>query len=170
MAIRAANGFVRGIAIGDTVRVVSPGGRVSGTIARILPDSLVLRAGGREEAIARGEVTRLERFAGRSPRGRAILIGAGAGLVGGATIGAVAGGVIGRVRCTSVDGPCTPGHDSTIQGALLADGAILGALVGAMLGPTFRRTRWENAERAFAVAGAPPAAGGGVAAGVTLRF
>jgi hypothetical protein len=166
---RAGGGVTRGLAIGDTVRVLSPGGRVSGTIARILPDTLVLRSGGRDEAIARGEVARLERFAGRSPRGRAILIGAGAGLLGGGTIGAAAGRLVGRVRCTQVEGPCTPGHDSTIQGALLADGAILGSLIGAMLGPTFRRTRWETADRAFIVA-AGPVAGGGVAAGVTLRF
>jgi hypothetical protein len=169
MATRVSGGFVRALAIGDTVRVASPGGRVSGTIARILPDTLVLRAAGRDEAIARGEMVRLERMAGRSPRGRAILIGAGAGLIGGGAIGAVAGRLAGRVHCDAGVESCNPRHDSTIQGALLADGAILGSLIGAMLGPTFRRTRWENADHAFPVA-AGPAAGGGVAARVTVRF
>jgi len=38
-----------------------------------------------------------------------------------------------------------------------------------MLGPTFRREHWDRAEGAFPLE-AGPAPGGGVAAGVTLRF
>jgi hypothetical protein len=167
----SSRGAVRVLATGDTVRVTSSAGTYSGTIARITPDTVVVAARGREDAILRSEVTRLERFAGKSPRGRAILIGAGAGLVGGGALGAVAGRMAGRVHCRPDDGPCTPGeHDSTIQRALLAEGAIIGALVGAMMGPTFRREHWEHAEDAFPPLAAGAASGGGVALGVTLRF
>jgi hypothetical protein len=168
--VRAGERAVRTLALGDTVRIVSSAGRYAGTIARITPDTVVVAAGGRRDAILRSEVTRLERFAGKSSRSRAIVTGAGAGLVGGGALGAVAGRMAGRIRCRAEDGPCTPGeHDPTIQGALLAEGAILGALVGAMLGPTFRREHWENAGGAFPLS-AGPAAGGGIAAAIMLRF
>ena len=161
---------VRPLAPGDVVRIVSIAGRYSGTIARVNADTVVVRAPGRLDAIPRVEVERLERYMGKSSRSRAILIGGGAGIAGGALLGGIAGRIVGRVRCKPADQPCTPGeHDSTIQGALLAEGALLGALVGAMLGPTFRREHWEYAEGAFPVLEAAPA-GGGVAAGVTLRF
>jgi hypothetical protein len=160
----------RTLAAGDTVRVVAAAGRYEGTIVRVTPDTVVVGAPGRLDAIPRGEIALLERFRGKSPRGRAILIGAGAGLVGGGVLGGIAGRVAGRVRCRDNGETCTPGeHDSTIQGALLAEGMIIGALVGAMLGPTFRREHWERAEAAFPLA-AGPAPGGGIAAGVTLRF
>jgi len=166
----AAGRGMRTLAAGDTVRIVSAGGRFAGTISRITPDTVVVAAAGRLDAIPRGDVAQLERFRGKSSRGRAIVFGAGAGLAGGGVLGGVAGRLAGRIDCTKEVQPCTPGeHDSTIQGALLAEGAILGALVGAMLGPTFRREHWEHAEGAFPLQAAP-AAGGGVAAGVTLRF
>jgi hypothetical protein len=170
LAPSARPGGVRLLATGDVVRIVSSAGRYSGRIVRITPDTVVVGATGRIDAIPRSEVTRLERFTGKSSRGRAILIGAGAGLVGGGALGAVAGRRAGRIDCRPDDEPCTPGeHDSTIQGALLAEGAIIGALVGAMLGPTFRREHWERAEDGFPLAaGAAPT--GGVALGVTLRF
>jgi hypothetical protein len=161
---------VRTLAPGDTVRIVSGAGRYAGTISRITPDTVVVSASGRLDAIPRSEVTQLERFRGKSSRGRSILIGAGAGLVSGGVLGGISGRVVGRIRCLPADQPCTPGdHDRTIQGALLAEGAILGALVGAMLGPTFRREHWDRAENAFPLE-AGPAANGGIAAGVTLRF
>jgi hypothetical protein len=160
----------RPLSAGDTVRIVSAAGRYEGTISRLTPDTIVLLAPGRLDAIPRGEVAQLERFRGKSPRGRAIAIGAGAGLAGGSLLGGIAGRVVGRIRCTPDDQPCTPGeHDRTIQGALLAEGAFLGALFGAMLGPTFRREHWERAEGAFPLVEAAPGAGG-IAAGVTLRF
>jgi hypothetical protein len=166
----AAGRGVRTLAAGDTVRIVSAAGRYAGTIARITPDTVVVGAARRLDAIPRGEVTRLERFRGNSSRGRAILTGAGAGLVGGAVLGGIAGRMVGRIHCKPENQPCTPGeHDPTIQGALLGEGVLLGALVGAMIGPTFRREHWEHAEGAFPIEAAP-AAGGGVAAGVTLRF
>ncbi|HEV7587821.1 MAG TPA: hypothetical protein VGO40_06790 [Longimicrobium sp.] len=166
----AARRAVRTLAAGDTVRIVSGAGRYAGTISRITPDTVVVGASGRLDAIPRGEVTELERFRGKSSRGRAILIGAGAGLVSGGALGAVGGRLAGRIRCLPADQPCTPGeHDQTIQGALLAEGAILGALVGAMLGPTFRREHWDHAEGAFPLE-AGPAPTGGIAAAVTLHF
>lgn len=166
----AARAALRTLAAGDTVRLVSAAGRYAGTISRITPDTVVVGAAGRLDAIPRGEVTRLERFRGRSSRARAILTGGGAGLVGGAVLGGIAGRMAGRIHCKPEDQPCTPGeHDPTIQGALLGEGALLGALVGAMLGPTFRREHWERVDGAFPIEAAP-AAGGGVAAGITLRF
>jgi len=168
--VHAVARAVRTLAAGDTVRIISAAGHYAGVISRITPDTVVVGAPGRLDAIPRSEVTRLERFRGKSSRGRAILIGAGAGLASGAVLGGVAGRMAGRIRCRPEDQPCTPGeHDPTIQGALLAEGAILGALVGAMLGPTFRRVHWEHAEGAFPLQAAP-APGGGVAAAVTLRF
>jgi hypothetical protein len=159
---------VRTLAPGDTVRIVSGAGRYAGTIFRITPDTVLVSAPGRLDAIPRGEVTELERFRGKSSRGRAILIGAGAGLVSGGVLGGIGGRVVGRIRCLPADQPCTPGgHDQTIQGALLAEGAILGSLVGAMLGPTFRRAHWDHAEGAFPLE-AGPAPNGGIA--VMLRF
>jgi hypothetical protein len=168
--VAATGRGVRTLAAGDTVRIVSAAGRYAGTIARITPDTVVVGTEGRLDAIPRGEVAQLERFRGKSSRGRAIVMGAGAGLAGGGVLGGIAGRLVGRIDCSREIQPCTPGeHDSTIQGALLAEGAILGALVGAMLGPTFRREHWEHAETAFPLQAAP-AAGGGVVAGVTLRF
>ncbi|MFL5540147.1 MAG: hypothetical protein ACJ8J0_14250 [Longimicrobiaceae bacterium] len=161
---------VRTLAAGDSVRIVAAAGRYSGTILRVTPDTVVVRAPGRLDAIPRGEVTSLERFTGKSSRGRAILTGGGAGLAGGALLGGIAGRLMGRIHCKPADEPCTPGgHDATIQGAMLAEGALLGALVGAMFGPTFRREHWERAEGSFPLQAAPAPAGG-VAAGVTLRF
>jgi len=161
---------VRALAVGDTVRLVSAAGRYAGTIFRITADTVVVRAPGRLDAIPRGEIVALERFRGKSSRGRAILIGAGAGLVGGTALGGISGRIVGRIRCTPNDQPCTPGrHDATIQGALLAEGVILGSLIGAMLGPTFRREHWDHAEGLFPIA-AGPSPTGGIAAGVTLRF
>lgn len=164
------SGAVRALAAGDTVRVVSAAGRYTGTIARITPDTLVVSASGRLDAIPRADVTRLERFVGRSSRGQAILKGAGAGLLAGGALGAIAGRLAGRIDCHAGEEGCVPGtHDGVIQGALIAEGVVIGSLVGAMLGPTFRRTHWENASAAFPLA-AGPAPGGGVAAGLTLRF
>ena len=162
---------VRTLAPGDRVRLESAAGRYAGTIVRVTADTLVVGAAGRLDAIPRADVTRLQRSVGRSPRGRAILIGAGAGLLGGGVLGAVAGRRVGRVDdCGDVEESCTVGgHDGTIQGALLAEGAVIGALVGAMMGPAFRRERWENAADAFPLA-VGRASGGGVAARVTLRF
>lgn len=160
----------RTLAPGETVRVVAAAGRYAGTVARIGPDTIVVGTPRRLDAIPRGEVMRIERMAGRSSRGRAIALGAGGGLVTGGVLGAIAGRLAGRVRCRADDGPCTPGeHDATIQGALLAEGAVVGSLLGAMIGPMFRRTRWEDAHGAFPATVAP-AEGGGVAAGVSLRF
>jgi hypothetical protein len=160
----------RTLAAGDSVRIVSAAGRYEGTIFRITPDTVVVRAPGRLDAIPRGEVAQLERFRGKSSRGRAIVTGGGAGLAGGALLGGIAGRLSGRIRCKPADQPCAPGeHDATIQRALLAEGALLGALVGAMLGPTFRRVHWERAEGAFPLVAAAPGAGG-ITAGVTLRF
>jgi hypothetical protein len=162
--------MMRPLAAGDSVRIVSVAGRYSGTILRVTPDTVVVRAPGRLDAIPRGEVTSLERFTGKSSRGRAILTGGGAGLAGGALLGGIAGRLMGRIHCKPADEPCTPGeHDATIQGAMLAEGALLGALVGAMFGPTFRREHWERAEGSFPLQAAPTPTGG-VAAGVTLRF
>jgi len=161
---------IRPLASGDRVRIVSATGHYAGTVARVTPDSIVVAAAGRQDAILRGDVSRLERFAGKSSRQRAILTGAGAGLVSGAVLGAIAGRIVGRIHCRPGDEPCTPGqHDATIQGALLGEGALLGAIVGAMLGPTFRREHWERAEAAFPLASAA-APNGGIAAGLTLRF
>lgn len=162
--------FPRTLTPGDSVRIVAAAGRYAGTIARVTPDTVVVRASGRLDAISRGEVTSLERFTGQSSRGRAILTGGGAGLAGGALLGGIAGRLMGRIHCKPADQPCTPGeHDATIQRAMLAEGALLGALVGAMFGPTFRRQHWERAEGSFPLQAAPAPAGG-VAAGVTLRF
>jgi len=125
--VRASAGADRALAAGDTVRLVSAAGHYAGTIFRITPDTVVVRAHGRMDAIPRGEVTRLERFGGKSSRGRAIMIGGGAGLVGGSVLGAIAGRMVGRIHCEPEDASCTAGgHDRTIQGALLAEGAILG--------------------------------------------
>jgi hypothetical protein len=169
-AVRAGGAAFRPLAAGDRVRVVSAAGRYAGTVSRVNADTVVVGAAGRLDAIPRTEVTRLERFAGRSSRGRAILLGAGAGLVSGGALGGIAGRMAGRVRCGPGDESCTPGgHDRTIQGALLADGVIIGALVGAMLGPTFRREHWERAEGGFPVEAAH-APGGGIAAGISLRL
>lgn len=149
--------IVRALATGDAVRIVSAAGRYTGTISRVTADTVVVRAPGRQDAIPRAEVERLERFAGKSSRGCAILTGGGAGLAGGALLGGIAGRLMGRIRCKPADQPCTPGeHDSTIQGAMLAEGALLGALVGAMLGPTFRREHWERAETSFPLPPPPP--------------
>jgi hypothetical protein len=170
-AAGTAQARIRTLTPGDVVRVEAAAGRYEGTVTRVTPDTLVVAEGARIDAIPRADVTRLERFAGRSSRGRAIAIGAGTGLVSGVVIGAVVGRMIGKVDCGEIDGPdCVSGeHDGTIQGVMIAEGALIGSLVGAMFGPVFRRTRWENAADAFPLA-AGVAPSGGVAAGISLRF
>ena len=159
---------VRTLARGQTVRVVSAAGTYFGTVERISADTIVVGAPGRLDVIQRGDVTSIQRVAGRSSRGQAIARGAGVGLIAGGVLGAIAGRMVGRVHCGAdqSDGCVEGSHDSTIQGALLAEGALVGSLLGVMIGPTFRRTRWEDAQGAFPAA----ASGGGVAAGVSLRF
>jgi len=170
LAAGAARPAWRTLASGDRVRIVSAAGRYAGTVTRVTSDSVMVAAAGRQDAILRSDVSRLERFAGKSSRQRSILTGGGAGMVSGAVLGGVAGRLVGRIHCRPDDELCTPGqHDATIQGALLGEGALLGAIVGAMLGPTFRREHWERAEAAFPLEAAP-APNGGIAAGVTLRF
>lgn len=89
----------------------------------------------------------------------------------GEVIGAIVGRMISKVEWSRSMAPTavTGSRDGTIQGVMIAEGAVLGSLIGAMLGPTFRRTHWENAAEAFPLA-AGVAPGGGVAAGVSLRF
>lgn len=167
-ALGSRAALIRTLAPGDLVRVTAAAGRYQGTVERVTPDTLVVTAPGRSDAIPRAEVRRLDRFIGRSPRGRAILLGAGGGLVGGTLLGLAASHRVGS-DCGDLDG-CDPSErDGVIQGALVAEGAVIGALVGAMVGPAFRRTHWENAAEAFPVA-AGLAPGGGIAARVVLKF
>jgi hypothetical protein len=126
---------VHPLAVGDTVRLVSTAGRYAGTLARVSPDTFTLAAPGRLDAVVRAEVSEMHRLVSREPRGRAILRGAGLGLVAGAVLGFVGGTSAG-------------GGDATAKAAFTADGAIVGALIGAMMGPTWRRSHWERVDAA----------------------
>ncbi len=166
----------RGLAAGDTVRLVSAAGRYAGTIARVTADTVVISGRGRSDAVVRSDVTEMYRLTGRGSRGKAMLRGGGLGLVGGAALGLLAGATFGRVDCQPSDSDCSPGRDKTIPVALTADGAILGALLGIMTGPIFRRPSWERVDAAPAPAAAlppvtvTPVPGGGVSLGATLRL
>ncbi|HEX6745989.1 MAG TPA: hypothetical protein VF092_01655 [Longimicrobium sp.] len=169
-----APGAWRGLAAGDTVRLVSAAGRYAGTISRVTADTVVIAGRGRSDAVVRSDVMEMYRLTGRGSRGRAMLRGGGLGLIGGAALGLLAGATVARVECKPTDTDCSPGRDKTIPVALTADGAILGALLGIMTGPAFRHTNWERVDAAPAPALPPvsvtPAPGGGVSLGATLRL
>ena len=165
---------IRGLAEGDTVRLESAAGRYVGRVARITDDTLVITSRGRTDAVLRAEITRLDRLAGRGSRGKAMLRGGGIGVLGGAALGLLAGASVGRVRCDGTDPGCAPGRDEKISVALGADGALIGALLGMMTGPSFRGTTWERVDAAPSRMSAIPtvtaAPGGGVAVGARLKI
>lgn len=166
---------MRQLAAGDVVRLRSAAGRYSGTLERVTPDTLVISARGRTDAVPRADVAELQRLAGRGPRGRAMLRGGAVGLVGGAALGLLGGFAAGHVRCDPADTGCTPGHDKTIGVALTVDGALIGALVGVMTGPALRHSHWESVDPAPGAAAAPavsvaPAPGGGISVGARLKL
>lgn len=130
-----ASAALRPLAAGDTVRLRSAAGRYAGTLAQVSPDTLTLAAPGRLDAVVRADVSEMHRLVSREARGRAIVRGAGLGLLAGTVLGFVGGVAAG-------------GGDGTAKAAFTADGAILGSLIGAMLGPTYRRSRWERVDAA----------------------
>jgi hypothetical protein len=134
--------MLRPLAAGDVVRLLSPAGRYVGTLTQVTADTFTLAAPGRQDAVPRSGVTQMHRLVNRGSRGKSILHGAGVGLLAGTALGFVVGSTM--AHCDD----CESGRDGTAQAAFSADGAVLGALVGAMLGPTFRRTRWERVDAA----------------------
>jgi hypothetical protein len=165
------------LAPGDLVRLRSAAGRYSGRLVRVTADTLVVAAPGRSDAVVRSDITELYRLKARSSRGRAMLRGAGAGFVAGAALGLLAGITVGHVDCNPTDTDCRPGQDRTIGVALTAEGAILGGLVGVMMGPRLRETNWERIDAAPPAPasatpsiGVAPAPGGGVSIRATLRL
>jgi hypothetical protein len=174
--VEGAPAAVRELAVGDTVRLRCPSGRYAGRVSRITGDSLFVVSPKREDGVGRANVSELYRLTGRASRGRTILIGAGAGLVGGTALGLLGGRMAGRIdQCGALDGSgCRPGsHDRTAVGSITAGGALIGSLVGAMIGPAFRRTHWEPLSARSSDAPqihAAPAAGGGVEVGGRLKL
>lgn len=150
----AAAATPRPLATGDVVRVLSAAGRYSGTLAQVTADTFTLAAPGRVDAVLRADVTEMHRLVERGSRGRSIAHGAGLGLLAGAVLGFAVGSAAGSGDCDN----CAPGKDGTAQAAFTADGAVLGALFGAMLGPTFRRARWERVDAAAVPPPLAPAA------------
>jgi len=132
----------RPLAAGDTVRLLSSAGRYAGTITRVSPDTLMVAAPGRLDAVVRADVTEMYRLSSRESRKRSILRGGGVGLLAGAVLGLVGG---------TAAGGTSPRKDRTATIAFTADGAIVGALLGAMIGPTFRATRWERVDASATV-------------------
>lgn len=130
-----ARAALRPLAPGDTVRLRSAAGRYAGTLAQISPDTFTLAAPGRLDAVVRADVSEMHRLVSREPRGRAIVRGAGLGLLVGTVLGFVGGSAAGS-------------GDGTAKAAFTADGAIVGSLVGAMMGPTYRRSHWERVDAA----------------------
>jgi hypothetical protein len=96
-------------------------------------------------------------------------------LVGGVSGYLLAGS--GTTVCEDQQVDCVPGKDDTLRGVLGAEGVLLGALVGGMVGPTFRGTHWQDLAVSPAEAPAvsvtaqarPQRAGGGWALGLSLR-
>lgn len=120
---------------GDRIRVHSRShGRVSGDLARVSPDSLVIvrqEEGRGELALPADAVTRVDITAGRrSRKGRGALIGL---LAGGA------GGMAGMV--TLCGDSCVGGW---ILLALPVGGAVVGAGVGALIGSQIKTERWQR--------------------------
>jgi hypothetical protein len=167
---------IHGLAEGDTVRLQSAAGRYAGRVARITADTLVISSRGRTDAVLRADITRLDRLAGRGSRGKAMLRGGGLGLLGGAALGLLAGASVGRVGCDATNPGCAPGRDRKIGVILGADGALIGGLLGLMVGPSFRGTSWERIDAAPSRMSAMPAVGvsaargGGVAVGARLKI
>lgn len=149
----------RPLAAGDQVRVRSAAGRYHGTLTQVTADTITLAAPGRMDAVLRSDVSEVHRLVSREPRGRSILRGAAFGLLAGAALGFVGGTAAGDNDCAEGNPSCTRRPDKTAQVAFTADGAVLGALFGAMIGPTFRRARWErvDARPMIGVAIPPPA-------------
>ena len=131
---------VRPLSVGDPIRLVSVSGSYTGTLAGLGVDTVMVAARGANVGVLRSNVREVYRSANRATRGPAMRRGALYGLAAGLAIGFVAGEAAGK-------------GDLNALGAFTAEGGLLGALVGTMVGPSFRHEEWERVEL-------PPPSGG----------
>lgn len=122
------------LAVGQSVRLVVEDQPYVGRITRITGDTVVLGAKFRIYTLQRARITQAERLTNASGRGHAVLRGAG--------IGALAGGALGGLASLALT------KDPAGRGFITADGLILGALIGAFVGPRTYHPVWERVDPA----------------------
>lgn len=130
---------------GQLVRVTLAGdGRVTGTLAALSADDLVLAAGGETRTIPRADVARLEVSQGSYSRWKT-------GAVVGAAVGAVGTFLVLNSGSPASTNICDSGNnqDAIGMGPCLAlagfGGGLGGALVGGVVGSLIRSERWGPA-------------------------
>jgi hypothetical protein len=158
-------------------------GRIVGDLVASGPETLTVRAGGREVVVKRAEISRMERSLGRHSRAvgglRGAAIGAGIGAVLGAGIGLLSGDDPEPVRdCPPYDGfgfivpPCGPLFTFSAQDKAAIDGTVLGvlgAVAGGIGGAVAPGERWQR-QRADGPALALRPQRRGLGAELALRF
>lgn len=122
------------LAVGQSVRLVMDGEPYAGRVTRITADTVVLGAKFRIYTLQRSRITQAERLANASGRGHAVLRGAG--------FGALAGGALGGLASLALT------KDPAGRAFITADGLILGALIGAFVGPRSYHPVWERVDLA----------------------
>jgi hypothetical protein len=122
------------LAVGQSVRLVMDGEPYAGRITRITADTVVLGAKFRIYTLQRARITQAERLTNASGRGHAVLRGAG--------FGALAGGALGGLASLALT------KDPAGRGFITADGLVLGALIGAFVGPRSYHPVWERVDPA----------------------
>jgi len=122
------------LAVGQSVRLVVDDQPYAGRITRITADTVVLGAKFRIYTLQRVKITQAERLTNASGRGHSVLRGAG--------FGALAGGALGGLASLALT------KDPAGRGFITADGLILGALIGAFVGPRSYHPVWERVETA----------------------
>jgi hypothetical protein len=117
--------LLQGLKGGERVQVdLFKGGKLTGTLHHVTPEAVFVQTAMRIREAERGNVRRLY-TRGKSSKGRAALIGAGAG--------AAAGGIA---------GPLTMEHETGYGGAVAGTvvvAALIGALVGRAVGGSGKR-------------------------------
>lgn len=133
-AAMTAAASANALAVGQSVRLVVDDQPYAGRITRITADTVVLGAKFRIYTLQRARITQAERLTNASGRGHTVLRGAG--------FGALAGGALGGLASLALT------KDPAGRGFITADGLILGALVGAFVGPRSYHPVWERVDPA----------------------
>jgi hypothetical protein len=115
---------VKALSAGTDVRIMTGSRTVNGRIDRISDDTLMLASKGGQEKFKPQEVARVS-VHGESHRRRNMLIGIGIGAGGGLALGAAAAGTCSGTICG--------GHGPAVVVGVAGAGALLGALIGAVI-------------------------------------
>jgi len=127
----------RPLTVGDALRLTVADQQFTGTLKRIMVDTLVLVAPYRIYTLPRASVTAGEREVFAESLGHAVFRGGRLGMLGGAALG-----LLGAMIVTK---------DPAGRAFITADGVVLGTLVGSALGVRSRHSHWERLDPSMVV-------------------